>query len=77
MPETPSDRPADRASDSDADRAPDQTQTLPDDAEVTSETVATHEPDGARVAEAGHGYVGRTMDDRLKSSPRERGDGEV
>ena len=28
-------------------------------------------PDGeARVAEAGHGYVGRTMDDALKSSPR-------
>ncbi|WP_412060848.1 hypothetical protein [Rubrivirga sp. IMCC45206] len=26
--------------------------------------------DGARVAEAGNAYVGRTMDDRLKSSPR-------
>lgn len=27
-------------------------------------------PDGARVAEAGHAYVGRMMDDDLKSSPR-------
>ncbi len=26
--------------------------------------------DGARVAEAGNAYVGRTMDDALKSSPR-------
>ena len=27
-------------------------------------------PDGARVAEAGNSYVGRMLDDRLKSSPR-------
>ncbi len=26
--------------------------------------------EGARVAEAGNAYVGREMDDRLKSSPR-------
>ncbi len=26
--------------------------------------------DGARVAEAGNAYVGRTMSDRLKSAPR-------
>ncbi len=31
---------------------------------------ATEVEDGARVAEAGHAYVGRTMDDALKSSPR-------
>ena len=33
---------------------------------------------GARVAEAGHAYVGRMMDDELKSSPRvEDGDAAV
>ena len=31
--------------------------------------------DGARIAEAGNAYVGRTMDDDLKSSPREEGSG--
>ena len=54
--------------------APEQSQSLAgaDGAEATTETVATPETDGARIAEAGHGYVGRQMDDRLKSSPRER-----
>ena len=31
---------------------------------------AQEPPDGARVADAGNAYVGRTLDDRLKSSPR-------
>ena len=31
---------------------------------------ATDVEDGARIAEAGNAYVGRTMDDALKSSPR-------
>ena len=31
---------------------------------------ATEVEDGARVAEAGNAYVGRTLDDALKSSPR-------
>ena len=48
-----------------------------DAARTTSETVSTPETDGARVAEAGHGYVGRMMDDDLKTTPRLRGDGEV
>ena len=39
--------------------------------------VATPDTDGARVAEAGNGYVGRMMDDSLKTNPRVRGDGEV
>lgn len=39
--------------------------------------VSTHETDGARIAEAGHGYVGRQMDDDLKSSPRVKGTGEA
>ncbi len=52
--------------------APEQNQDLPGADETTNETVATPETDGARVAEAGHGYVGRTMDDALKSSPRVR-----
>ncbi|HEX8298631.1 MAG TPA: hypothetical protein VF594_05660, partial [Rubricoccaceae bacterium] len=43
----------------------------------TGSTVSTPETDGARVAEAGNGYVGRTMDDDLKTNPRVRGDGEV
>ena len=44
---------------------------------TTRSTVSTPETDGARVSEAGHGYVGRTMDDRLKANPRVRGDGEA
>ena len=48
-----------------------------DAARTTNETVSTPETDGARVAEAGHGYVGRMMDDDLKTNPRVRGDGEV
>lgn len=57
-------------------QAPEREQRLPDDAEITRQTVATPEPDGARVAEAGHGYVGRTMDDDRKTTPRQR-DGEA
>ena len=47
-----------------------------DDAGTTQSTVSTPDTDSARVAEAGHGYVGRTMDDALKTTPRDRGDGE-
>ena len=52
--------------------APEQDQSLDsaDAAETTKDTVATPETDGARVAEAGHGYVGRQMDDALKTNPR-------
>ncbi len=57
--------------------APEQDQTSPaiDAAGVTQTTVSTPDTDGARVSEAGHGYVGRTMDDDLKANPRVRGDG--
>lgn len=64
-------------SDTPREHAPEQDQHLPADADTTRTTVATPEPDGARVAEAGHGYTGRLMDDALKSAPRERGYGEV
>jgi hypothetical protein len=47
-----------------------------DDA-ASSQEVSAHETDGARVAEAGHGYVGRQMDDRLKTTPRVKGGGEA
>lgn len=54
--------------------APEQDQDLPAsaDAEATHETVATPDTDGARIAEAGNTYVGRGMDDRLKTNPRVR-----
>lgn len=48
-----------------------------DAAGVTQSTVSTPDTEGARVSEAGHGYVGRMMDDDLKTNPRVRGDGEV
>ena len=51
----------------------DQTSDAIDDTQTNS--VSTHEPDGERVAEAGHGYVGRQMDDRMKTTPRVEGDG--
>ncbi len=42
-----------------------------DDAIEPDATTDTPEvEDGARVAEAGNAYVGRTMDDSLKTSPR-------
>lgn len=48
------------------------------DIETTGVTVRTPDTDGARVAEAGHGYVGRMMDDDLKANPRvEDGDAAV
>jgi hypothetical protein len=46
------------------------------DAESPRQEVSAPETDGARVAEAGHGYVGRQMDDRLKTTPRVEGSGE-
>lgn len=36
----------------------------------SSEPGSAPEMDDARIAEAGNAYVGRTMDDDLKSSPR-------
>ena len=36
----------------------------------TDDEAAAEVEDGARVAEAGNAYVGRQMDDALKSSPR-------
>ena len=47
------------------------------DAESPSQEVSAHEADGDRIAEAGHGYVGRQMDDRLKTTPRVEGSGEA
>lgn len=43
--------------------------------DTTTTTVSTHETDEPRTAEAGNAYVGRTMDDALKSSPRVEGSG--
>ena len=61
----------------DAPKAPEQNQQSDAiDAADTGQEVSTHETDGARVAEAGHGYVGRTMSDDLKTTPRVKGDGE-
>ena len=59
-------------SDSAAARTPDQDQDAPAIAPDRDAAPAASEmPDGeARVAEAGHGYVGRTMDDALKTAPR-------
>ncbi|MEM0963023.1 MAG: hypothetical protein AAGK21_10880 [Bacteroidota bacterium] len=48
------------------------------DTDRNAAPAATEVDDGARVAEAGHAYVGRHMDDALKSSPRvEDGDDAV
>lgn len=46
------------------------------DADTGSE-VRTPEPEGKRQGEAGNTYVGREMDDRLKSSPRPENEDEV
>jgi len=40
------------------------------DAEASSQNVATPEPEGKRLGEAGNQYTGRMMDDALKSTPR-------
>lgn len=40
------------------------------DLERDAAPAASEVEDGARVAEAGNAYVGRTLDDDLKSSPR-------
>lgn len=58
------------------DRAPEQDQDSPAiDPDRDAAPAAQQPPDGARVAEAGNAYVGRGLDDRLKSSPRvENGD---
>lgn len=38
----------------------------------TGASVRNTETEGAQTGEAGHTYVGRQMDDRLKANPRER-----
>ena len=43
----------------------------------TGPDVRTPEPDQPRQGEAGHAYVGRGMDDGLKSSPRIEDEDEV
>lgn len=48
-------------------RAPEQDQ---DDDAIDADPVSGEVEDGARVAEAGNAYVGRMLDDDLKSSPR-------
>ena len=59
-------------SDAPTPRKPDQPQdaTPSMDLERDAAPAASEVEDGARVAEAGNAYVGRTMDDALKSSPR-------
>ena len=53
------------------DRAPDQDQDSPAiEPDRDAAPAAQQPPDGARVAEAGNAYVGRTLSDDLKSSPR-------
>jgi len=50
----------------------------PADPEDRGDPSAVEVPDGARVAEAGNAYVGRMMDDDLKTTPRvEDGDAAV
>ena len=56
-------------------KAPEQDQHSDAIGDVSQNTVSTPKPDGERVSEAGHGYVGRQMDDRLKANPRVQGDG--
>lgn len=58
-------------------KAPEQDQASDaiDAAGVTGTNVSTPDTEGARVAEAGNQYVGRTMRDDLKANPRVDGDG--
>lgn len=61
----------------DTPNAPEQDQTSDAVDDVSKTTVATGETEGKRVAEAGHGYVGRTMSDDVKTTSREEGSGEA
>ena len=61
----------------DTPKAPEQDQTNDATDDVTKATVSTPETEGERVAEAGHGYVGRTMSDDVKTTSREEGSGEA
>ena len=49
---------------------------LEEDADTGSD-VRTPEPEGDRQGEAGNTYVGREMDDRLKTTPRIEDEDEV
>ncbi len=59
-------------SDAPTPRKPEQTQnkTSSMDTDRDAAPAAAEVEEGARVAEAGNAYVGRMMDDSLKSSPR-------
>lgn len=62
-----------QSSDSESEpRPPETSQEIDAEIDTTSEgaPAATEVENGARVAEAGNAYVGRQLDDRLKSSPR-------
>ena len=62
----------------DTPHAPEISQQAEGDLETSDEGAAAEVDEGARVAEAGNAYVGRELDDRLKSSPRvEDGDAAV
>lgn len=63
---------ASSSAESDAPRPPDLSQQAEDDSGTSDRgaPAAVEVEDGARVAEAGNAYVGRQMDDRLKSGPR-------
>ena len=54
-----------------SEHAPEQDQDAPAiEPDRDAAPAATEVEDGARVAEAGNAYVGRMLDDSLKSSPR-------
>ena len=62
----------DSQSDPEAPRTPDVSQDAEGELDTDDDAApaAAEVDDGARVAEAGNAYVGRGMDDRLKSAPR-------
>ena len=67
-----------RSADSAAPPEQDQSATEAMDTDRDAAPAAAEVEDGARVAEAGNAYVGRTLDDDLKTSPRvEDGDAAV
>lgn len=67
-----------RSADSEAPPEQDQDATPAMDTDRDSAPAASEVEDGARVAEAGNAYIGRTLDDDLKTAPRvEDGDAAV
>ncbi|MEM1117020.1 MAG: hypothetical protein AAF845_02200 [Bacteroidota bacterium] len=59
-----------RSADSETPPEQEQNATPTMDTDRDAAPAATEVDDGARVAEAGHAYVGRMMSDDLKSHPR-------